>query len=561
MTFNGVNGFDRPRRYDAIPLWRRRRCMSTTDSSAAFRAAWGSTCRRGCAPISFTRGRGGARGPATSCCSRASTRSSRPSRGFASRAGWGRTAKLPSLGDLYPAPQFYDVVNVNWYMPDAAERLAVLTTTIKDPTYTRLGFSVGGKAEAGVEIDLGRRGASLSIVAFRDVTTGGVTYDPDGTFLLREHFALRDSITGTGRPPVYLTPAQSVDTVPVFIDRPRNMQRVVNRGVEWTLSLPELSIIQTRLELQGAWTVSQLSNMARYGPVAAGDQLSARLAAEARPVLVGGQRARGTGALHGAHHPPPTCHGPRPYGDRAVFHSREQRAGGATDTLAWAGYMARTGVFTPVPAAERGEAQYRDLRRQRVGIITVPASPAPDWIFQRAGGEERDGRGAAVVLRLQRLRSRRQAGDLRAGARLFPRLRFGVELTVPVALRGRGRGVRRAVRVRRSRMMHLRRAFVLAPLLGAGVSVTSGVLVAQSTGADVGDAPSGWRWSPLRSFGDLGLPRPGSPESPRLLELPAPRVGLARSAGNPAGLRDDIDSAGRTSSWRRALSPELPPVS
>ncbi len=113
-------------------------------------------------------------------------------------------------------------------------------------------------------------------------------------------------------------------------------------------------------------------------------------------------------------------------------------------------------------------------------------------------------------------------------------------------------------------MMHLRRAFVLAPLLGAGVSVTSGVLVAQSTGADVGDAPSGWRWSPLRSFGDLGLPRPGSPESPRLLELPAPRVGLAWSAGNPAGLRDDIDSAwthfvvasGAVSgSYRRPLDP------
>lgn len=113
-------------------------------------------------------------------------------------------------------------------------------------------------------------------------------------------------------------------------------------------------------------------------------------------------------------------------------------------------------------------------------------------------------------------------------------------------------------------MMHLRRAFVLAPLLGAGVSVTSGVLVAQSTGTDVGGLPWGWRWSPLQSFGDLGLPRPGSPESPRLLELPAPRVGLAWSAGNPAGLRDDIDSAwthfvvasGSVSgSYRRPLDP------
>ena len=121
-----------------------------------------------------------------------------------------------------------------------------------------------------------------------------------------------------------------------------------------------------------------------------------------------------------------------------------------------------------------------------------------------------------------------------------------------------------AWRVRRSRMVRHGRVFVLAATIGAVVSGASGVLVAQSSGADASGSPWDWRWSPLRSFGDLGLPRPGSPESPRLLELPAPRVGLAWSSGNPAGLRDDIDSAwthfvvasGRVSgSYRRPLDP------
>ncbi len=441
VTFNGVNGFDRPRRYDAIPPVATTALYVDDRLVRSLPGGVGLDVQAGVRADLLHAGTWWSSGARDVVLQPRVNAQLSPKSWLRLRAGWGRTAKLPSLGDLYPAPQFYDVVNVNWYMPDAAERLAVLTTTIKDPTYTRLGFSVGGKAEAGVEIDLGRRGASLSIVAFRDVTTGGVTYDPDGTFLLREHFALRDSITGTGRPPVYLTPAQSVDTVPVFIDRPRNMQRVVNRGVEWTLSLPELSIIQTRLELQGAWTVSQLSNMARYlgqSPQVTNFQLDSL---QKRAPYWLGANERGERALSTAriiHHQPAL--GLVLTGTVQYFIRENSAQEGATDTLAWAGYMTRTGVFTPVPAAERGEAQYRDLRRQRVGIITVPASPAPDWIFSVQAAKSVMGEGRLSFYAFNAFDRVGKPATFGRGARLFPRLRFGVELTVPVALRGRGRG-------------------------------------------------------------------------------------------------------------------------
>ena len=41
-------------------------------------------------------------------------------------AGAGRFSKSPTIGQLSPAPQWFDVVNVNWYADDPAERLAVL---------------------------------------------------------------------------------------------------------------------------------------------------------------------------------------------------------------------------------------------------------------------------------------------------------------------------------------------------------------------------------------------------------------------------------------------------
>jgi hypothetical protein len=87
---------------------------------------------------------------------------------------------------------------------------------------------------------------------------------------------------------------------------------------------------------------------------------------------------------------------------------------------------------------------------------------------------------------------------------------------------------------------------------------------AQSAAADVADSQRFWRWSPLLPIADLGMPAPRLTELPRLLELPAPRVGVARISGNPAGLPDEIDSAwtqlvlstnGVTGSYRRPLDP------
>jgi hypothetical protein len=106
---------------------------------------------------------------------------------------------------------------------------------------------------------------------------------------------------------------------------------------------------------------------------------------------------------------------------------------GATDTLAWAGYVTRLGILVPVPAERRGEAQYADLRRQRLGILGVPASPAPDWIFnlQVAKTVFREGRLAFQAFNaLDRLG---QPGTLSRASRIFPATRFGLELTLPTS--------------------------------------------------------------------------------------------------------------------------------
>ncbi|MEP6999328.1 MAG: TonB-dependent receptor [bacterium] len=438
VDFNGVNGYDRPRRYDAIPPVATSAGYIDDRFTRTLPHGMSLDVQGGLRAEVFHSGTWWASSARDMVLQPRINVQLSPIPSVRLRAGWGRTAKLPALGDLYPAPQFYDVINVNWYPPNVAERLAVLTTSIRDPTNPGLGFAVGHKAEVGLEVDVGHRGAALSIVAFRDGTTGGVGYDVQSSFLLREHFALRDSSVGTGRQPQYVTPAQSVDTVPIFIDRPSNLQHIVNRGVEWTLAFPEIPQILTRVEVQGAWTVSRLSNDAlAFGQAVSDFQLDSM---RKRIPYWSGLVERGERALATAriiHHQPAL--GLVITGTVQYFIRENTVQEGAIDTLAWAGYVTRSGTFVPVPIERRGDAQFKDLRRQRLGLLSVPASPAPDWILsaQLAKAVFTDGRLAFYAFNtLDRLG--RPATNSR-GSRFFPRTRFGLDCTLPMATLWSGR--------------------------------------------------------------------------------------------------------------------------
>lgn len=433
--FNGVNGFDRPRRYDAIApmatsafyvddrFMRALPAGMSLDLQAGLRTDalhagswWASSLRDAVVQPRVNAQLG-----------------LRP--WLRLRGAWGRTAKVPSAADLYPAPQYYDLVNVNWYPPDSAERLAVLTTFIKDPTNPRLGFAVAHAAEAGVEIDLGRSGAALTLVGFHEVTTGGVAYTPDPSFLLREHFALTDSSTGTGRPPGYVTPAQSIDTVPIFIDRPENIDRTDSRGIEWTLSLPEIAAIRTRAELSGAWVKSKLSNDAMdLGQTPRIDEFQLDSTKARTPYWLGvvdrGERALATGRV--IHHQADL--GLVITGTIQYFITERRVQEGATDTLAWAGYVTRAGSVVPVPREQRGDPQYADLRQRRLTLLTSPNSPAPDWLLSLQVAKAILGEGRLSMYAFNALnRMGKPASDLR-GARYFPPVRFGVDVTIPTAI-------------------------------------------------------------------------------------------------------------------------------
>ncbi|UCC71256.1 MAG: TonB-dependent receptor [Gemmatimonadota bacterium] len=433
VTFNGVQGFDRPRPFDAIPA------VATTsvylDDRLIGLLPWAipldiqaglrfDLLHRG--SHWFTWGRDWMLQPRLNA-------QLAPWPWLRLRGAWGLTAKQPSVGQLYPPPQYYDVVNVNWYANDPAERLAVLSTFIRNPKNPELGFTRGRKAEAGIEFAPGLGRGVLSLVAFSDRITEGVGYRGVPGHLLREHFQLTDSTPGSGVPPEIIEPASYVDTVPILIDRPDNILTLETEGLELTLDLPELRALRTRLNVQAAWIRTKLfEDDLDFGGVFSSFQMMEDIPRSAywEPVTRTGERAIFTYRL--IHHQPQL--GLVVTGTIQHFAYEELHDIARTDSLAFAGYMTRSGRLVPVPPERRADPEFADLRAQHRGTLffTEPTEIIDDWLMSLQVSKTLPRGGRLSFYAFNVLDREGRVSEKPFGSRSFSGLRFGLEVSLPL---------------------------------------------------------------------------------------------------------------------------------
>jgi hypothetical protein len=174
-------------------------------------------------------------------------------KGWWLRGGYGLTAKMPTLSYLYPGPRFYDLVNFNYFAPNPAERLVVITTRRIEPDTRQLRPYRAQKWEAG--LDWQWAGSTGAITYFRDFTPNGYQFVRLLTPLPYQR--LRAQSTPAGRPPVLSPVPASNDTLLAAYDVPVNNLRVQNRGVEFNIDIPEWPLIRTSFNITGAWVATR----------------------------------------------------------------------------------------------------------------------------------------------------------------------------------------------------------------------------------------------------------------------------------------------------------------
>jgi hypothetical protein len=428
--FNAIDGFDRPRRYDDVPplvasalylddrvtLWLGGLPLELQLGARADVLHSGSTWASGTRDIMLQ----------PRLQAQLTT-----FHWLRLRAAAGRTAKLPTLADLFPAPQYFDVINVNYYANDPDDRLAVLTTFIRDPTNTSLEMARADKLEAGFDVLLGA-GAGISFVAFADRVRGAVGTDFERQFLVRERFGVTD-VPGDGRP-AEIDPGDVVhDTIPILIHRPANTVRLSTRGAELTAFLPEIRALRTRLEVQASFARTELLNEALdFGSPSMWTEFQLTPARQRAPYWEPARR-HGEQAIvtYRAVYREPAI-GLAVTGALQHYVRDERRLEAGTDTLAFAGYVTRTGEIVPIPAAQRADPQYTDLRRTRTGLLSIRELTQPDWIFNLQVAKTLPGDGRLSFYAFNAFDREGKRADDRHGARQHIGARFGADVRLPV---------------------------------------------------------------------------------------------------------------------------------
>lgn len=171
-------------------------------------------------------------------------------RGMSARVGWGKTAKAPTLAQLFPGPKYFDLVSLNYFATNPAERMTVITTRVVEPTTDSLRPFTSTKAEAGLDFRIGR--AALALVGYveRVRNAFGFTRVPVGLSYPRYRIAEAPA----GQPPILDPVPAAVDTFVAAYDVARPTRSIDNTGIELVLDLPEWRALRTSLQLNGAWT-------------------------------------------------------------------------------------------------------------------------------------------------------------------------------------------------------------------------------------------------------------------------------------------------------------------
>jgi hypothetical protein len=429
--FNGTAGYDRPRTFSTIPPL----------ASSALYLDSRFTLRRGSLVADVQPGvrmealhnAGWTDGVRSAQVQPRLTAQIAPTPWLRLNGGVGVVSKSPTVAQMNPAVQYFDLVNVNRFTPDPRERLSVITTSIRDPRNAALGLSRARKQELGIELDGGPRRGAISAVWFDDRIHGAITLRRDPSTLLRARYALADTGIGTGQPGRIIDPPIGNDPVPIFLDRYTNGGTLGTRGVEFTVVLPIVPQLHTRLEVNGARITTDFATDDRnFGPAATLGAFQIDTSVH-RVAYYEGIATRATRALvtwRLVHHQPDL--------GLVITATVQQRLGESTttvsaaDSTSFAGYLGRDGTLTPVPVARRNDAEFADLRQGRASVTSTSSRSPDDWLMtlQIAKSLAGNGRLSFYFYNVTDKFITISGGGI---IRALPSSRFGVELTLPTA--------------------------------------------------------------------------------------------------------------------------------
>ncbi len=165
------------------------------------------------------------------------------------RAGYGVSAKTPTLSQLYPGTRYFDLVSFNYFAVQPEERLVILTTRTINLDDQHIDPYTASKWEVGLDVE--KKGIIINLAVFHEATRGAIGYNRQlQTFTYNK---LKIAEAPPGRPPILSTEPLSVDTFFAPYDIPVNNRAIYNKGTEFAVTIPEVVPFRTSFHITGAY--------------------------------------------------------------------------------------------------------------------------------------------------------------------------------------------------------------------------------------------------------------------------------------------------------------------
>ncbi|WP_343703249.1 TonB-dependent receptor [Chitinophaga sp.] len=163
------------------------------------------------------------------------------------RGGYGIAAKAPPLSYLYPGNRYFDLVNFNYFAENPAERLAIITTRVIKLDGLQLNPYTAEKWEFGFDLEQPLFSANISF--FNETTRNAIAINRELKAFAYDKFKAIEKPVGA--PPVL--GYERTDTFFAPYDVPVNNRKIMNRGVEYAIDIPEIRNIRTSFNITGAY--------------------------------------------------------------------------------------------------------------------------------------------------------------------------------------------------------------------------------------------------------------------------------------------------------------------
>ena len=164
------------------------------------------------------------------------------------RLAYGISYKTPSMLQLYPGPNYFDVINLNHYSEEDIRSLAVVTTYVYQPTHENLEPAKGTTFEGGVDFE--HEGYNIRVTGFYKELKNGIASNDQ---LLTFDKQIWEAIDETPGVEPTLVATDSIVRVSSNFTIYENTITTQTAGMELSASFPKIKATNTQVNFSGSY--------------------------------------------------------------------------------------------------------------------------------------------------------------------------------------------------------------------------------------------------------------------------------------------------------------------